>query len=190
MGTVIRHSCRGSIATECHVLQSIQCSWGLNLSWSRRKLDATWLSITRACSRQVAIHHLRSWSFRPWGFCLEQGIRRSKCFTYRYSYWGWDSGCNFCLDVASVPGPDGFSGFFYHKCWDIISQDVIHVISFFFTTMVIPRGMNSRFVALIPKASTSIRVTDFRPIVIGNCTYKLYTKIIATRLGSFVGELL
>lgn len=44
--------------------------------------------------------------------------------------------------------------------------------------------------AIVPKVETSIRVTDFWPIVIGNFSYKVYTKILATQLGSFIGEVL
>lgn len=50
--------------------------------------------------------------------------------------------------------------------------------------------MNSNFVLLIPKVAISVRIIDFCPIVMGNITYKIYTKILATRLGSFIGEIL
>lgn len=50
--------------------------------------------------------------------------------------------------------------------------------------------MNSSLVALIFKVADSVRVTDFCPIVMGNFTYKIFTKVIATRLGSFIGEIL
>lgn len=38
--------------------------------------------------------------------------------------------------------------------------------------------------------ATSIRVTDFRPVAMGNFFYKIFTKVIATRLGTFLGEIL
>lgn len=34
----------------------------------------------------------------------------------------------FGLDPASSPGPDGFGGCFYQKCWDIITDIVTNVI--------------------------------------------------------------
>lgn len=96
----------------------------------------------------------------------------------------------FSLDAASAPGPDGFGGHFYQSYWEVISFDVIQAVNFLFSSVVIPQGMNSNFIALIPKVDNSIRVTDFHPIVMGNFTYKIFTKILATRLGSFISDIL
>lgn len=74
----------------------------------------------------------------------------------------------------------------YQKCWEIIAEDVTDTIIHIFASLVFPAGMNSSFVTLIPKVANSIRVTDFRPIVVGNFSYKIFTKIVATRLGSFI----
>ena len=38
----------------------------------------------------------------------------------------------FSLSASSAPGPDGFPGFFYHHCWDIVSFDVIQFVKQFF----------------------------------------------------------
>lgn len=93
----------------------------------------------------------------------------------------------FSLDPDSSLGPDNFGGCFYYKCWDIIFLDVQNVIIHIFSTLDLPHGLNSSFVTLIPKVEHSIRVTDFRPIVMGNFIYKVFRKIIASRLGSFIG---
>lgn len=50
--------------------------------------------------------------------------------------------------------------------------------------------MNSSLVTLIPKVADSIQVTDFWPIFMGNFFYKIFTKIVATRLGGFIGDIL
>lgn len=67
-----------------------------------------------------------------------------------------------------------------------MNQAIIHI----FATSLIPSGMNSNFVALIPKVQDFIKVKDFRPIVMGNFPYKVYTKILASRLGRFIGGIL
>lgn len=84
----------------------------------------------------------------------------------------------------------GLVAFSIKKCWDIIADDVCAAIIHLFTTLDIPPGMNSSLVTLIPKVPDSIRITDFRPIVMGNYSYKVFTKIIATCLGSFIGDIL
>lgn len=96
----------------------------------------------------------------------------------------------FSLDPASSPGPDGFGGYFYQKCWEVISEDVTNTITHLFASLEFPAGMNSSLVTLIPKVANSIRVTDFRPIVMENFSYKIFTKIVATWLGGFIGEVL
>lgn len=92
--------------------------------------------------------------------------------------------------ASSSSGLDGFGGYFFQKCWDIISDDVSAVIIHLFASLNIPVGMNSSFVALILTVANFIRVTDFPPIVMGNFMYKIFTKIVATRLSSFIGDIL
>ncbi|KAL8556379.1 hypothetical protein ACS0TY_003989 [Phlomoides rotata] len=89
----------------------------------------------------------------------------------------------FYMEPSSSPGPDGFDGAFYQTCWDIIAFDVIEAVRYFFTTGFISFGLNSSFVTLIPNKSGANRVEDFRPIVMGNYLFKIFTKILASRLG-------
>lgn len=54
----------------------------------------------------------------------------------------------------------------------------------------LPQGMNSIFVALIPKVANSVSITDFRPIIMGNFVYKIFIKVIPTRMGTFTRDVL
>ncbi|KAL8511849.1 hypothetical protein ACS0TY_018326 [Phlomoides rotata] len=89
----------------------------------------------------------------------------------------------FDMEPSSAPGPDGFGGTFYHSCWDIISLDIIEAVRYFFNTRHIPFSLNSSFVTLILKKLGANRVEDFRLIVMGNYLFKIFTKIVASRLG-------
>ncbi|KAL8555822.1 hypothetical protein ACS0TY_003582 [Phlomoides rotata] len=91
---------------------------------------------------------------------------------------------------SSFPGHDGFGGSFYHPSWDIIAFDVIEAVRYFLTTRFIPFNLNSSFVTLIPKKPGANRVEDFRPIVMGNYLFKIFTKIIASRLGAIAARIL
>ncbi|KAL8520052.1 hypothetical protein ACS0TY_010838 [Phlomoides rotata] len=72
----------------------------------------------------------------------------------------------FDMEPSSSPGPDGFGGSFYQACWDIIAFDVIEA----------KPGAN--------------RMEDFRPIVIGNYLFKVFTKIITSRLGDIAAMIM
>lgn len=92
----------------------------------------------------------------------------------------------FDMDPSSAPGPDGFSGVFYHSAWDIIGSDVVAAISYFFQTGHLPNGLNSSLVVLIPKMKGASVVDQFRPIVLSNFLFKVVTKILATGAPSVI----
>nr|GEY24170.1 RNA-directed DNA polymerase, eukaryota [Tanacetum cinerariifolium] len=50
-------------------------------------------------------------------------------------------------------------------------------------------GSNSSFIALIPKVTDAKFVTDFRPISLTGCVYKVVTKILANRLATVISDL-
>jgi len=50
------------------------------------------------------------------------------------------------------------------------------------------KGLNSTFIALIPKVSSPQRLNDYRPISLVGCLYKVLAKVLANRLRSVVGS--
>ncbi|GKD16416.1 putative RNA-directed DNA polymerase, eukaryota, reverse transcriptase zinc-binding domain protein [Tanacetum coccineum] len=46
----------------------------------------------------------------------------------------------------------------------------------------IPRGCNSSFIALVPKVQDALHISDFRPISLIGCQYKVIAKVLANRL--------
>ncbi|WOG86222.1 hypothetical protein DCAR_0205423 [Daucus carota subsp. sativus] len=50
----------------------------------------------------------------------------------------------------------------------------------------LPLGSNSSFIALIPKSINAVHPSDFRPISLMNALVKLLSKVLATRLKSFM----
>ncbi|XP_057779784.1 uncharacterized protein LOC130998382 [Salvia miltiorrhiza] len=88
----------------------------------------------------------------------------------------------FGMDVNSAPGPDGFSGMFFQKCWSIIKNDVILVVHAFFHHSYLPNGCNSNTMILIPNKDTVDTVSDLLPIVLSNFFFNIISKIMASRL--------
>lgn len=83
----------------------------------------------------------------------------------------------------NAPGPDGFTGAFFNKCWEIIQEDVVLAIN-----QVANHDtqslwlLNSAYIALLPKRSEALRVGDYRLISLIHAFGKLFSKLLANRL--------
>ena len=96
----------------------------------------------------------------------------------------------FALDPSSAPGPDGFPGSFYQTCWDIVGQDVIAFVQYFFQQNWLYPNANSNFIVLLPKVEGASAISQFRPIALANFLFKVIPKIIATRLGPIASRII
>eukprot|EP00253_Pinus_taeda_P019808 PITA_19808 len=94
------------------------------------------------------------------------------------------------LQPDNSPGPDGFPINFYRDHWHLIKKYLAKM----------PRGIqrkgkmggftNSTFLALIPKENRPTSFSRFRPISLCNSSYKIFTKIIASRLQPLLPSLI
>jgi hypothetical protein len=67
-------------------------------------------------------------------------------------------------DNYKTPGPDGITFSFYKDFWEDLRGDVMRFISEFHRNGKLTKGLNSTFIALIPKIDSPQRLNDFRPI--------------------------
>ncbi|GJW39768.1 hypothetical protein Tco_0065613 [Tanacetum coccineum] len=81
-----------------------------------------------------------------------------------------------------APGLDGFASVFFKKSWNIVGNDVCSAVREFFDNGQLLKEVNHTFLALIPKVSTPLKVTDYRPISCCNVLYKCISKIITNRI--------
>ncbi|XP_026442628.1 uncharacterized protein LOC113342242 [Papaver somniferum] len=95
----------------------------------------------------------------------------------------------FDLGVDSVPGPDGFSGCFYRHYWDLIHQYLSKAIIFCRNNKTIPNGANSSLILLLAKVRGTDSLRKYKPIGLSNFFFKIFTKILATRLGKVLDNL-
>jgi hypothetical protein len=89
-----------------------------------------------------------------------------------------------------APGPDGFTGAFYQRAWPIIKHDILAGIM----KLGVGDGrgfarLNRALITLIPKIPEAIETKDFRPISLVHSFAKLFSKLIANRLRSRLGEI-
>jgi hypothetical protein len=90
-----------------------------------------------------------------------------------------------------APGPDGFTGAFFMKCWGTIKNDIMAVIDRFGELHVHGfHWLNSANIALLPKKEGAEEVSDFRPISLIHAIAKIIAKMLATRLAPFMNELI
>ena len=80
------------------------------------------------------------------------------------------------------PGPDGFNFTFIKRFWDLLKDDIWRVLNEFYENGRLSKGVNSSFIALIPKVESPLGLNDFRPISLVGCIYKIIAKVLAARL--------
>jgi hypothetical protein len=92
--------------------------------------------------------------------------------------------------AEKAPGPDGFNGFFYRRCWGIIRPDIMAVFQHLFHLAGGDfASLNRAFVCLLPKTAGASRIGDFRPISLIHSVAKLFAKVLARRLSPVMGAM-
>nr|KYP74909.1 Transposon TX1 uncharacterized [Cajanus cajan] len=80
------------------------------------------------------------------------------------------------------PGLDGFNFAFLKRFWPLIKVDVMDLLAEFHTNLKVPKALLSYFVTLVPKVPCPQGMTDFHPISLLRCLYKIISKVLANKL--------
>jgi len=83
--------------------------------------------------------------------------------------------------VDKAPGPDGFNGLFFKRCWHIISQDFYELAQAFFQGTAHLENINDSYITLVPKKPSPEEVGDYRPISLTGMGLKFLSKLAANR---------
>uniref|UniRef100_A0A453FI91 Reverse transcriptase domain-containing protein n=1 Tax=Aegilops tauschii subsp. strangulata TaxID=200361 RepID=A0A453FI91_AEGTS len=82
-----------------------------------------------------------------------------------------------------APGPDGFTGIFFKKCWGIIKLSVMRVIQCFDSLHTSNlHWLNSANVVLLPKKEGAEGISDYRPISLIHAIARIIAKVLSLRL--------
>ncbi|GAU34888.1 hypothetical protein TSUD_144190 [Trifolium subterraneum] len=93
-------------------------------------------------------------------------------------------------DSYKSSGPDGINIGFIKDFWPELQGDVMRFISEFHWNGKLTKGLNSTFIALIPKVENPQRLNDFQPISLVGCLYKILAKVLANRLRLVIGRVI
>ena len=93
------------------------------------------------------------------------------------------------LADRKAPGPDGLNIKSIKFFWPFICGKIMTFLKTFHASSFIPYGINSSFIALVPKVLHPKIVKDFRPISLINASIKILLKILATRLAAHLDSL-
>jgi len=96
----------------------------------------------------------------------------------------WDCDSFKCL------GPDGIIFGFIKDFWGMLKDDVMRFLVEFYRNGKLTKGINSTFIALIPKVDNPQQLNDFCPISLVGRLYKILVKILANRLCLVIGKVI
>ena len=85
--------------------------------------------------------------------------------------------------AEGAPGPDGFSFLFYQQFWGLIKQDLFSLFVEWNRRNLDLFRLNFSLLTLIPKEPDAVTIQKFRPIALINCSFKIFSKCVANRLG-------
>lgn len=131
--------------------------------------------------------HQRSFSL-DMGFLQQQGASLPQLETPFTEEEVWAAIRDTPRDKA--PGPDGFTGLFYHTCWQILRQDVMEALHQLHRMDGSTLGkVNKALLTLLPKTQDARNLKDFRPISLLHSFAKLFAKILSRRLAPLLDSL-
>jgi len=79
----------------------------------------------------------------------------------------------FSSEGSKALSPDGFNFKFYKKFWELMKHDLFTMVLEFFKRGKLLKGINTSYIALIPKVAGSSSFNDYRPISLLNGLYKI-----------------
>jgi len=87
-------------------------------------------------------------------------------------------------------GLNGIHFGFMKDLWTELKVDIMWFISEFHPNGWLSKGINSTFIALIPKVDSPMRLNEFYPISLVGSVYKILAKVLANRLQMITGSVI
>lgn len=94
------------------------------------------------------------------------------------------------MNSNKAPGPDGVNSEYHLALWNVSHEDILLMFKRFGEHKILPIGVNSSFIVLIPKKESPRKLTDYRPISLINFSLKILLKMLANRLSTVLSSLI
>ncbi|KAL3699503.1 hypothetical protein R1sor_017525 [Riccia sorocarpa] len=88
-----------------------------------------------------------------------------------------------------APGADGLTVDVVRECWEFVGDECVRVVQTICAKKRLLRADTQGLIKLIPKGGEKKLLSNWRPISLINLTYKIVTKILATRVRSMMPQL-
>ena len=132
-------------------------------------------------SKDVVQPGVEGLNFRKLSF-IEAGILTKPFYIEEVKQAVWD------CDSYKSSGPDSVSFGFDKEFWSLLKDELLRFMVEFHRNGKLSKGLNSTFIALIPKVNSPQRLNDFQPISLVGSLYKILAKVLANRLRSVIGS--
>ncbi|CAN6209153.1 unnamed protein product [Urochloa humidicola] len=86
------------------------------------------------------------------------------------------------MNRNSSPGPDGFGPSFYVAAWNTVAERVLRFAAAFHSEQAELERLNRSYIVMLPKRPAAVKVGDYRPICLQNCSLKIVAKMLTSRL--------
>nr|ABN08473.1 reverse transcriptase - beet retrotransposon, putative [Medicago truncatula] len=93
-------------------------------------------------------------------------------------------------DSFKSPGLDGINFGFIKDLWLDMKDEIMRFVSKFHCNGKLSKGINTTFIALIPKVDSLQKLNDFRPFSLVGRLYKILAKLLANRLRGVIGSVI
>jgi hypothetical protein len=94
------------------------------------------------------------------------------------------------MNRNNSPSPNGFGPGFYTAAWTTVSAAVMDLAGEFHRGVADLERLNRSYIVMTPKSAVARRPGDFCPICLENCSLKITSKMLTTRLQTEISKLI
>lgn len=93
------------------------------------------------------------------------------------------------MKVNRAPGPDNIPIEFFQCCWQLVKSEIMYMFHCFHNGTLDIKRLNYGVITLLPKLAGADKISQYRPICLLRCIYKLVTKTLTLRLEPYSDKL-